>query len=315
MRSFFPQPVFHPDPPPAPPPAPPPPAPPPAPPGNLLETVGDPPPQDITALPENWRDLMGGTDATYLEELGRYKSPTDVIKSLVETKKTLRSRAEPEPMPGDDKPDEQKAWREKHGVPLEATGYTLGEKDALKGKFGDADKPALDNFFEWAHKGGKSQAVVNDFLGWYSEYALASEELLAENDKKDITTSEDLLREEWGPDYRRNLNTAAKAAAELFGDKDTATKYGAGILDARLPNGTKLGSIPSFVQGLLKAALAVYGDGNYVGDEAVKATQSRKAELEAWAARDYNEYREKGGQKEYGEILAAEERRNNNMRR
>lgn len=268
----------------------------------------------ITALPDNWRDIMAGGNAEVLTELGRFKTYSEFAANALDLKKKVRSGSEAaDPMPdiGDGKDPAKlealKTWREKHGVPTEATGYTLGDKDALKTKFGDADKPALDHFFEWAHKTGKSQQVANDFLGWYAEYAENSEAALAENDKKDLTSAEDMLREDWGADYRRNLNTAAKAAHELFGSADDASKYGGSILDARLPNGTKLGSIPGFVQGLLKAALATWGDGNYVGEEAVKATESRIAQIEEIQRTNLDAYTP-ALRKEYGELLAAQER-------
>jgi len=274
-----------------------------------------------TELPSNWRDLMAGGDQDVLTELGRFKTYGEFAKNALNLKKQVRSGSElSDPMPdiGDGKDqtklDALKTWREKHGVPAESTGYTLGDKDALKDKFTDADKPALDSFFDFAHKKGMSQAQANGFLEWYQGYAAASEELLAGNDKKDVTAAEDALRTDWGADFSRNLATVRKAAAELFGGAEDPDKYGGGILDARLPNGTKLGSIPGFAQGILKAALAVWGDGTLVGDEAVKATESRKAELERMASTDYDKYVQSGGQAEYRKILEAEDRAASNRR-
>ena len=320
MFRFLPRPVFHPEPAGGaqPPPggnAPPPPS------GGapgLLDAPpegGKEPPPPPNSLPETWRDIMAGGDADLLTELQRYPTYTDAAKNLLALKKQVRSGSvQSEPMPdiGDGKDPAKvealKAWRAARGVPEVSTGYQLGDKDSLKERFSDADKPALDSVFEWAHSKGKSQAEINDFLGWYADYAGQSEEMLSQNDAKDFQTGEDELRSTWGVDYTKNLGMARKVATELFGGAEDVQKFGGSILEARLPNGTMLKNLPGFVRGLVEAGLAKFGDGAFVGEEAVKATESRKAELERAAATDYNEYVQSGKQKEYRTILDAEEK-------
>ena len=66
--------------------------------------------------------------------------------------------------------------------------------------------------------------------------------------------------------------------------------------------------MPEVVKALTKFGLMEFGDGAYVGGEA-KVTANRKAEIEKVMSTDFNAYQADAAmRKEYGDILAAEER-------
>jgi hypothetical protein len=319
MLKFFPSPLYAPDPPgggaPPPNPTPPNPQPPGGPPaGGLLGDPNNPPPPDPNAppaaLPDNWRDLMAGSEASYAEELGRYKTPAELVKSLVETKKALRTRSEQaDPMPdvgdGSDpaKVEALKTWREKHGVPPDPTAYVI--PDPVKKNLTDADKPALDSFMTFAHSKGKDQAFVQLGLEWYGEFAAEQEQALADGDAKDRQASEDALRVEWGPDFKRNLDIADRAAHELMPDGK--------FLEARLPDGSMMRYNQNFIKAMVEVGLSKWGDGAFIGEEAIKSTESRKAEIEHIQRTNLDAYTP-ALRAEYRAILEAEEKRAGNKR-
>jgi hypothetical protein len=250
------------------------------------------------------------TDEGLRGEAQRYKTPEDAIKSLVDTKKELRTRTtKDDPMPdvGDGK-DEAKVqaltqWRERHGIPADPTGYKLNEE--VTKRLVDADKPLIENFTQVAHAKGQPQAVVDFATQWYVEAMEQEAVRTAENDKNDGKKAEDALRDDWKSNYRQNFDFAVTTAKQVLGDRYD----GQSIFEARLPNGMKLGSIPEFVKGMHQVGLAIFGDGAFVGEEAAKATESRKAEIQQIMKTDFNQYIEKGLDKEYQAIIEAEAKR------
>lgn len=309
MTIRIPQPVWAPDPPGSPPPATPaPPAPPSQP--SLMSQDPPPPPDPnapppapiADAFPDNWRDMIHGNDDAMKTEAARYKTPQEMLKSLVETKKMVRAAPKDDPMPADDKPDDLKAWRERNGVPAEPTGYKVAE-DVQK-RLTDEDKPLMENFMQAAHKAGKPQAYIDFATSWYVDAMeqVATQE--AANDKQDMQAAEDALRTDWGQSYRQNFDFAVNTAKQLLGSEHE----GQSIFEARLPDGTKLGSIPGFIKGMLQVGMAIYGDGSLVGDEAVKGTQARIDELRQMMSTNIDEYYAKGFDKEYQKLVEARDK-------
>lgn len=252
-----------------------------------------------TALPENWRDLGAAGNAERLAELGRYKSFEAVVDSLIETKKKVRDGSrDADPMPAADKVDELKAWREKHGVPADPTGY---KTEAYAPKLTAEDKPAIDSFLAAAHKAGKGQDFIDTGLAWYTGWAEEQQTLLNANDTKDKTTAEDALRSEWGTEYRNNLSFAGEMMRSLIPDVDFS--------EARLPDGRKVGSVPELVKMFLEVGLATRGHGAFSTGEKAQQTQTRIAQIEEIIrGPDANEkyFGNPALMKEYGDLLAAQ---------
>jgi hypothetical protein len=308
----LPLPVFAPDPPPAgtPPAGTPPGNPPPAdgnkppaapslaakPPGE-----GDPPPAaPITSMPENWRTLMAGGNPDVEKELGRFTDPAKVGDALLNYKKQMRSGSFDVPPPGEDKPEELKAWREAHGIPVEATGYKVPEE--IQKRLYDEDKPILEGYIGAAHKANQPQSVIDFTTKWYVDMQEQAAAAMVERDKKGSAEAEDALRSDWGPQYRANLNAATRALAEMFPGVD--------LTEARLPDGTKIGNNPKVLKGMHELAVQKWGAGEFVGAEASARTQTRMQEIEKVMRENPDAYfGDPAMRKEYGDLLAADEKR------
>lgn len=251
-----------------------------------------PPTGAVTALPDTWREIMAGGDQELLTELGRFKTYTDFAKNSLTLKKNMRQGSiDTEPMPGDDKPDAQKAWREARGLPVDAAGYAIPEPIAKR--LTDEDKPILDSYIAAAHKKGLPKSMVEFGASWYADLQEQQAAAEAADDTKASAAAEDALRSKWGQSYRTNVDFAGKTAIQLLGGD-----FGGSIFDARLPDGTKLGSIPGFVEGMLAVGQKLYGDGGLVDGAELKAGEDRIAELERMMATNFDEYKAKGFDKE-----------------
>ena len=286
--------------------------PPPKPGASALErgAAGDPPPADPpAALPENWRELLAADNQDVLTELKRFKSPTDFANAHLETKRALRKGGlgSDEPAPdGEKDPEGLKKWREARGIPDDPAGYKLDEKVAKR--LLDEDKPILETFQAAAHKANMPQSVIDFTSAWYVDMMEQTAAHEANLDKEHGEAAEEALREEWGPDYKRNMQVAKR-----FSD---STIEGVNWFDARLPNdperfgdnaGKKLGSIPEVVKGLVELGLLKHGDGDFIDGETSQKSDSRIAEIEQIIATDLTKYTP-AMRKEYMELLAAKER-------
>lgn len=252
-------------------------------------------------LSENWREQLAGDDAEFLAELKRTKTPGDLAKRFKDMRgKLAKGSLDDDPAPPKDKPDELKAWREKHGIPLEATGYTIG--DDIKKSLTDADKPIVDGFLSYMHERNASQAEIDRALGFYTGLEAASREDMALADRDAGKKLEETLRADWGVDYRAN-NELVRRTAREFAD-------GVDWFEARLPDGRLLGTVPEVVHAMLNYAIAKNGDGAYDGTESGKATDSEIESLRAEMNKDIKAWRANPAKrKRLEELVALKEKR------
>lgn len=247
----------------------------------LSSDIVDPPGAPVT-MPDNWRDLLAGEDKDARKLLDRYKAPGELGKALREQSVLISKGAGKAPVrPADDKPEELKVWREQQGIPAEPTGYTLAEP--LAARFTDADKPAMSMFTAGMHAHDMPPAAVNAALDVYA----TMQEGIKAADKERSTLCQDELRQDWGPDFKTNA-----AAARNFAE--TAVP-GVNWLEARLPDGRRMGDIPDVVSALVDLAKLKFGDTAFVGEAATKVTESRMAELEALMQDTKSAYYTDGG--------------------
>lgn len=257
--------------PPAPPPTPPAPPAPPARPNepSALNTPPAPPAAPITGLPENWRELMAGTDADALKELQRFE-PGKVGGALLNYKRQMRSGSFDTPPPPEDKPEELKAWREAHGIPVEESGYKVA--DDVSKRLVEEDKPVIANFIAAAHKANQPQAVVDFASKWYADMMDQQAAQQVKLDRESKSATEDVMRGEWGPDYTRNFAAAERFAKEVVPD--------ANLFDARLPDGRRVGNAPEMLRALYALGVAKYGAAEVVGEAQLATAAGRMAEFE-----------------------------------
>lgn len=158
--------------------------------------------------PDDWRQQMAGEDKAALDRLARYGSPSDVAKALAEAQKKISEGVKPKAAPADNASDEEKAeWRKANGIPDTVDDFVKAIKLPDKREIGEEDKPVVAAFSERALKKGIAPAVMAEMIDEY--YALQEETAtqLAEQDAEFKTTSLQALREEWGGDFKANINS------------------------------------------------------------------------------------------------------------
>lgn len=223
---------------------------------NLLNGGGTaddkaPPP----AFPDDWRQQIAGDDASALKRLERIKSPADLFTSYtnLERKMSAGQRpAAPEALP-ENATDEQKAAHEQQlkayradaGIPDTPEGY-LSNLDGLV--IGDDDKEAIDGFLKEAHGQNLPPAAVATALKFYTAEAEKAQTAQVEADRAARAATEDTLRQEWGGEYRANVNSISNFL-------DTAPDgMKEQLLGARLADGSLLGDNEAALRWLSKLA-------------------------------------------------------------
>ena len=270
---------------------------------NALKKEGDADTKGAGDWPADWRERAikaAGADEKTIDRLKRMDSPGALLKSYLAADAKINSgKLGDEPMPDPAKDaDGAKAWRTARGIPDDPTGYKLPD-DMMK-LLTDEDKPALAAFYADAHKAGVPQQHVQPLVGWYLN--MLETQAVERNalDKTHSEETEEVLRAEWGSDFKPNRTIAKRYADEVV----------PGLFDARLPDGRIVGNTPAFVKGLAKLGLQEYGDVAFAGGEQATVTENRKAELKKILDTDIDRWNaEPALRAEYGKLLAAEEKR------
>lgn len=202
------------------------------------------PPQHF---PDNWRQLVAGEDEKELKRLERFNSVSDVFKSYRELEKQRSSFTPTPTRPGADaSEDDIKAYREHYGIPETAEGYELQLEDGTVP--GEDIQPFIDGYLKYAHENHVSPDDVNRNIQWYlNDVARAQEEMAERNNEAKIEGIAE-LKQEWGGDYKANLNAIQSLFAEapegVFDD----------IMGARDQNGLKIANKPNTIRFLVGMA-------------------------------------------------------------
>lgn len=170
----------------------------------FADPVADPAPKADPAA-DDWRTTFANGDEKLLGFLARHQSPKDVVekfKRLSDDVKAGKYRAPS--LPENPTDDEVAAYRKERGIPDKPEGYLEKLPSGLV--VGDDDRPFVDTFLTQMHGVNADPATVNAALDAY--YGIVEEQAAAEatvaNEAKN--QSIEALREEWGGDYKRNLN-------------------------------------------------------------------------------------------------------------
>ena len=233
-----------------------------------------PPSQD---WPDDWREKAAGGDDKLLKRFARYASPNAALKALVDAQNKISAGIKPAQLAADATPEEVAAWRAEQGIPEAPDKYDL----ELPGGYviGEADKEPIGDFLKHAHDAHMRPEQVKSALAWYYENQEKQTQLLAQADAKTFQETEDLLRQEWGGDYRRNVNLAAgvlDAAPE--GVKEN-------LLGARLADGTPLGNHPAVLRWLSSLARELNPVATVVPGSGATAAAAIDNEISALEAR------------------------------
>ena len=209
------------------------------------DTTTDDTTTDASWFPEDWRQQIAGDDDKALAQLGRYKTPTDIWNKsrALEQRISSGELKEISAYPAEGSDEDKAAWREANGVPMGADKYTLSKE------IEQSELEELTPFFEWAHGENMPNDVVDKMVGFFYETGQQQEGASAEADKARAQAAEDALRGEWGNDYRGHMNRI-DALLDMVEEGQ-----GDSILDARMPDGSKIRDSKIAMNFLLEAAL------------------------------------------------------------
>ena len=174
--------------------------------GNLLDGEGAEPSEPASApqdWPDDWRTKLAGGDEKTLKKLERFNSVNDVVKWAQNLEKKMSSGEFKQALDEDATEEEIKQWREQNGIPESPDGYDL-DVDGLV--VGDDDKPYLDEFLKEAHESNMPNEMVQKVVAWHYQNIEQQKEAMAEADADFQAEAQQSLREEWGGEYKQNIN-------------------------------------------------------------------------------------------------------------
>ncbi len=201
---------------------------------------------------EDWRETYakspdGKVDQEKMMQLSRYASPPAAFDALIAAKNKIRSGEYKSTVPFPDKgtPEEQLAWRKEAGIPEAPDKYEV----KLNGKaLSDDERAEVQDFLKVAHASNMSPAHVNAVLQHAREQQQKDDEAVAQMDASQKQQTEDALRAEWGPDFRRNENMVSNFLASV--PESVRDKFA----NARLDDGTLLKNSVEMQRWLAKQA-------------------------------------------------------------
>lgn len=195
---------------------------------NLLNTADREPPAAPQKFPDNWRDQLAGDDAKFRKQLERYASPEALAKSHRELQAKLSSGEFRSAKLSENPTDEELTqWRKDNNIPEKAADYLADLPSGIV--LGDDDKDRVNSFLEAMHGKNVSKEHVQAAIEWNQQ--MVEQEMQSRYDRNVDAQqkTEDTLRQEWGPEYRRNINLIngmldglPKEAKELFTSAQTA---------------------------------------------------------------------------------------------
>lgn len=202
--------------------------------------------------PDKWREELAGDDKAYLATLQRFDSPGALAKSYRELQAKISSgelKAPAKPLPDNATPEQVTAWRKENGLP-ESVETVIKDLKLPNGLVpSEADKPLLNSFAQYAHANNLDQATVNKVASWYFENQGQAEAARADADALFKGSSIAALKEEWGGDFKPNIN-----AVTNFLTASLPAELASNLLTARLANGNIAGNDPDFNRSMLMLA-------------------------------------------------------------
>ena len=201
-----------------------------------------------TAKDANWRDdfardAEGNIDDKFKSQLERYGSPADAGKAFREQRATISGGTYKTAPGADATEDDIKAYREANNIPAEAAGYLDNLPEGLV--VGEADKELMTDFLGSMHTLNAPPEYAHAAIEWYNGFAEDQQDQAAEIDHEHHQETEDTLRQEWGSDYRANINLIGALLDQTFGEENRDV-----LMNARDEGGRAIMNIPGVLAGL-----------------------------------------------------------------
>jgi hypothetical protein len=210
-------------------------------------------------LPETATADEKAEHAKLLTRLKRLNSPGDVAKAIREQDKLISSGTLKRALPKDAKPEDVAKWREENGIPAAPDKYDLGVPKDIE--LNELDNKMLAGFATRAHASNMTPDQVKAVTASFFETRLAvAEQMQAANETAKEATSEQ-LREEWGPDYKSNVDGVTSWL------KSQESAVFDAFVNARTADGVQLLNHPEVMRALAKHSREL----GYVGATVVPA--------------------------------------------
>lgn len=245
----------------------------PAPAPDLVNPAGEnaaPPAVDWATI----RSQYAKGDEKLEKRLARYSSQSDALDALIEAQNKIASGNLKEKLPDNATEEQRNNWRKDQGLPVKVDEFQFKAPAGIE--FDDADKAVLAGFAQAAFEGDMTPAQAQKAIDWY--YANQEREIteMRQQDAAFRKESEDVLRGEWGSEYRLNVNLVSGLLdAAPAGLKEK-------LLGSRLGTGEELGSHPDVMRWLASMARQINPVATVVpsGGNSMQVIESEMASLE-----------------------------------
>lgn len=204
---------------------------------------------DATKPADDWRVRLADGDEKELKRLARFASEADVYKAYRELEKKKSSGELKSPLPKDPTPEHLADWRKENGIPEAPDKYDLKFDNGLV--IGEQDKPLIDEFVSKMHGENANPAQVKAAIASYYEILGRQQQAMAESDAVYKDESLEGLREEWGGDFKKNLNAVNGFLQSLPEDTRLAFE------NARTADGRLIGNDPAIIKWLAQTAYEI----------------------------------------------------------
>jgi len=158
----------------------------------------------------DWRKEIAGDDPEAMKTLERFQSQKALYDSYNQFR-TKQSKGELKavtPFPDKGTPEQQTQWRTENGIPESPDKYEfkVADKTGAPIAVGEADKPVLESFAKYAHAKNLPASMVNEAASWWFQERAERTEAARAGFEQQKTETAATLGQEWGPDYKSNLN-------------------------------------------------------------------------------------------------------------
>lgn len=270
---------------------------------NPLNTPDKEPPVVPQKFPDNWRDQLAGDDAKYRKQLERYASPEALAKAHRELQAKLSS-GEFKTAKLSDNPteDELANWRKENNIPEKAESYLEGLPSGIV--FDDADKERVNSFLSEMHGKNVPKETVQAAIEWNQRQIELEMEARHERNVTAQQSTEDALRQEWGQEYRRNINLINGMLEGLPADSKEL------FLSAQTADGVSIFNNPGVAKFFADLARQVNPVGTVVpGATSASAIDDELSKIEKVMREDRSAYnKDTDMQARYLQLLEAKER-------
>ena len=274
----------------------------PAPAGGTPAPAGDS--NFFAAMPDDWRTQLAGDDSKRLTQLERVSDMPTFVNNYFSAQDRIRKGELSTGLPDNPSDEQLTEWREANGVPSSPADYKVELSDGLV--MGDEDLRILDKVLVVAHANNVSNSVMSQLASAMLEgrEVEAQQMSLVDDEHKNVGTQQ--LKQLWGNDYAKNLNTVMNWMGQL---PETIRDD---VLNSRMGNGMMMTNSPEFLIWAATQAFDINPSATVVpnSNNPMQSINTEIEELEARMGTD-EWYKDRAAQERYQELINAKDKMEN----